>query len=318
MNSKWSQHLLAAATLTVLAGSAHAGLSDLIGSVVKTKTESRETVLVYDFTAFAGTNKEMLNVVKNALTYHGDDAVLHEGNLSAVAPEVPGKLTFKALFDSPLIPVTIKIPSCAGSSFSVSSRDASMSRYGDSSNYMACGFPYAGGFRVSFYAQYQSTTGGVGGLLSGATLGKAIANTMGFGTDPQGFINASVKKMEEDFAAKGWQFAIIEMAPAIEGKVIVEDPLVARTAAKAIAQAQVQVKADQRVQRLAARADLRKLGFDAADVSQFRKAISTSDEDIVSMFMEAGAIDANSADETGKPLTSYATKPGIRELLAKR
>jgi len=317
---KTTNHSLAitAATATLLLTAtvnAHAGFFDAVSGAVKTKTASAETLLVYDLADFAGTRKELLQAVRIALTYHGDNAVVNEDALEGDAPELPGKLTLKPLAINHPMVVNIRLPECAGATFSVSSLDMSMVSAGDHARYMACGFRYAGGFRVSFYATYTETSGGVFGLLSGATIGKAVVKAAGLKGAPQDFINASIAKMEQKFGEKGWAYTIVEMRPAIEGKVVSADPIQLRRIAKTEEAKASEAKSAQRSQRLAARAELRKLGYDATDAGQFRKAIAAGDEDVVALFVEAGAIDPTAADETGAPFTSYATKPSVKALL---
>jgi len=307
-----------AVTATILLSApvgAHAGFLDAVSGVVKTKTESAETLLVYDLAGFTGTRKELLKAVHSALTHHGDNAIVNEDTLEGDAPELPGKLTLKPLGLNFPVPMNIRLPECLGAAFSINSSDTSMASSGDAARYMACGFRYAGGFRVSFYATYTETSGGVFGLLSGATIGKAVVKAAGLKGAPQDFINASIAKMEERFSSQGWAYSIVEMRPAIEGKVVSADPIQQRRLAKAEETKSSETRSAQRSQRLAARAELRKLGYDAADAGQFRKAISAGDEDVVGLFVEAGVIDPTAADETGAPFTSYATKPGVKALL---
>jgi len=320
MNLKNSGRAVAVAAikLTTALG-AHAGIlesvSDAVGSVVKTKTESAETILVHDLAGFAGTRRELLEAVRTALTYHGDNATVNEDTLEGDAPAFPGRLTLKPLGMNLPIPINIRLPQCEGAAFSVSSSDMSMAATGDTARYMACGFRYTGGYRVNFYAMYTETSGGALGLLSGATIGKAVVKAVGLKSTPQDFINASIGKMEEKFGEKGWVYTIVEMRPAIEGKVVSADPIQQQRMAKLDEAKAAEAKSVQRGHRLAARAELRKLGYDAADTGQFRKAISSSDEDVVALFVEAGAIDSTSADETGTLFANYATKPGVKALL---
>lgn len=173
---------------------------------------------------------------------------------------------------------------------------------------MACGYRYAGGYRVNFYARYQSTSGGLGGLLSGKTLGSALAGAVGLSNSPQQFIEASIKKLEALFAASNWAYNIVEMTPALEGKTVVPDPLL-------VAQAAAERKKTDRAARLAARTELQKLGMDASDRARFIRAVESGDEDVVALYLEAGAVDVNAPDATGKRVRDYATKRSVKELL---
>lgn len=273
----------------------------------RTKTDSRETFLVYDLPEFSGTVSDIKNSVREALTYQGDHAFIKENLQIGDVPRYPGKLTLKQL--APNLPVSITLPSCDGAAFVASSSDYSLAKYGDSAHYMACGFPYVGGYRVNFYASYSTTSGGVGGIFSGKTIGKIFTDAVGLSSDPQKFIDSSIAKMEESFNNNGWKFTLVEMKPEISGKAVSADPL-------AIQQASESKRSGDRSKRMAARAELNKLGIDASDRARFQRAVQSDDEDIVALFVEAGAVDLKSRDADGKTMTDYASKPAVRGLLA--
>ena len=273
----------------------------------RTKTDSSETFLVYDFPGFSGSTSDIKSSVREALTYQGDNAFIKDNLQSGEPPRYPAKLMLKPLGIN--LPVSISIPSCEGSAFTVSSSDNSMAKYGDSSRYIACGFPYAGGFRVNFYAHYATTNGGVFGLISGKTVGKIFTDAVGLSSDPQKFIESSIAKMEELFNNNGWKYSLVEMNPAIPGKVVSADPLVRQQVTES-------KRTGDRSKRMAARGELGKLGIDASDRARFQRAVQSDDEDLVALFVEAGAIDIKSRDSDGKVMLDYATKPVIRELLA--
>ena len=272
----------------------------------RTKTESSETFLVYDLGGFSGKIGDIKSSVRQALTYQGDHAFIKDNLQSGELPRYPGKLLLKPLATN--LPVSIVIPSCESAAFTVSSSDNSMSQYGDSASYLACGFPYAGGFRVNFYARYASTSGGVSGIFSGKTIGKIFTDAFGLSSDPQKFIESSVAKMEELFNSNGWQYLLVEMSPVIPGKSVSADPLARQQVNDA------KQKAD-RGKRMTARAELGKLGIDASDRARFQRAVQSDDEDVVALFVEAGAIDIKSRDSEGKAMSDYAKKSAIRDLL---
>ena len=273
----------------------------------RTKTDSSEMFLVYDFAGFPGNTGDIRNSVREALTYQGDNAFIKDNLQSGEPPRYPRKLMLNPLATN--LPISIVIPSCDGSAFTVSSSDNSMAKYGDTSQYMACGFPYAGGFRVNFYARYATTNGGVFGLLSGKTVGKLLTDAVGLSSDPQKFIESSIAKLEELFNNNGWKYSLVEMNPATPGKVVSADPLARQQATET-------KRSGDRSKRMAARAELGKLGIDASDRTRFQRAVQSDDEDLVALFVEAGAIDIKSRDAEGKVMLDYANKPAIRELLA--
>jgi hypothetical protein len=172
---------------------------------------------------------------------------------------------------------------------------------------MTCAFPYAGGFRINFYASYVNQSGS--GLMGmSKSLAKAITSAVGINSDPQAFIETSIAKMEELFTASGYKFQIVEMRPTLAGKAVVEDPLVRQQTLEA-------KRGGDRAKRMGARSELGKLSIDASDRGRLIKAIQAQDEDIVSLFLESGAVDLSARDEEGKQLCDYATSPSIRALL---
>lgn len=295
------------AALTVMAAVPTANAEGIF-DFVKEKTESGETYLVYDFNGYKGTVAELKKVVTEALSYHGDKAYVKDNLITGEVPRYPGKLKLKSLGMN--LPVSIMIPNCEGSSFTVSSSDNSLARGGETASYMACGFAYQGGFRVNFYSEFKKTSGGAVGLLSGMTIAKVVTRAVGLSTDPQDFIEASIKKMEELFEKNGWPYQIVEMQPQLKGKIVSPDPIQVKQASEV-------KRGSDRGKRMAARAELNKLGMDASDRARFQKAIQQSDEDLVALFAEAGAVDLASTDSEGKILADYASKPAIRELLSK-
>jgi hypothetical protein len=307
MNAFSKKLLVQLAVLTMVV-SAQSASAEGIFDFVKTKTESGDTYLVYDFNGYTGSQAELKNVVTEALSYHGDRAFVKDNLITGEVPRYPGKLTLKPLAMN--LPVSFTIPNCEGSSFTVSSSDNSMARGGETASYMACGFAYQGGFRVNFYSHFNKTSGGAAGLLSGMTIAKVITRAVGLNTDPQDFIEASIKKMEELFEKNGWVYQIVEMQPQLKGKTVSPDPIQVKQASEV-------KRGSDRGKRMAARAELNKLGMDASDRARFQKAIQQSDEDLVALFAEAGAVDLASKDSDGKLLSDYASKPTIRELLNK-
>jgi hypothetical protein len=118
--------------------------------------------------------------------------------------------------------------------------------------------------------------------------------------------------LEELLTTSGWAFAIVEMCPAMEGRLLTEDPLSTRQALDG-------KRSADRTKRLAARSELSKLGIDASDRARLVRAIEAGDEDVVDLFVEAGAIDLASRDASGTALMDHTSSPTVRErLIAKR
>lgn len=291
--------------LTVIAAGIAASPAWAIDALAH-KTDIKNIFLIYDIPSAQLTQEQVKDYVYKALTSHGDDAKAQDLMLSGSAPAQPGKMEFKTL---QFLTQTIRYPSCGDQAvFVVGSSDQSGSKWGDESNYMACGYRYEGGYRVNLYASFSQKQSGIFSL--GATLAKAAASAMGMKSEPIDFILGSLDTFESELKQANLPFSIIEMTPALPGREVVPDPLLVRqqTAAK---------QSTDRAKRLAARGDLSKLGYDAADRAKLIKAIQSGDEDVVALYVEAGAIDLSSSDDSGKHLSDYATKPAIKALLVR-
>nr|WP_295082365.1 hypothetical protein [uncultured Roseateles sp.] len=272
--------------------------------IVKTKTESKSMTATYDLPG-ASNVKQVQDIVHKALTYHGDNAHVREGMALNEPPATPKRISFKEFSFGP---VSMQIPQCDEAVFSVSSSDGSMAKWGDSANYMACGFRYQGGMRVAFFAQSKSTSGGVSGLLSGKTIGTMITKAIGMNSDPMAFIETSLSKMEEQFNEAKLSYSLVEMAPLMGKREVVADPLVAQ-------QRSTEKKAADRAKRMAARSELSKLGVEASDHERFLKAVRSGDEDMVALFLEAGVVDHQAVDAEGRKPVDLAKKPAVKAML---
>lgn len=302
-NSLVPRSLTSLAVLAISASTsttAHAFLQ----SLTRTTTESKTVTATYDL---PGTTdpKVVQDIVHKALTYRGDNAHIRVGVQTGDAPQYPKRITFKPFNVGP---INVQIPVCEDATFTVSSSDGSMAQWGDSANYMACAFRYQGGMRVAFYANSQSTNGGVSGLLSGKTIGKLITSAVGLNSDPMAFVETSLTKMEDLLKEAQVAYSLVEMAPLMGKREVVADPLVEkqRTAEK---------RSGDRTKRLAARSELMKLGIDASDRERFFRAVQAGDEDLVALFLEAGAVDPQQPDANGRRAADLAQKPAIKDLL---
>ena len=296
---KLISHFCAAALVT-----ASASATAQIFDVLRPKNEFKSQLYTFDVRG-AVDAPVMRDMVHRALTEHGTNAFTRDNLVSGEPPRYPARMEFK---DMSFMAVVVQIPTCAGSSFTVSSNDNSMASWGDSAQYMACGFRYAGGWRVNIYIGVQSTGGGIAGILSGKTLGQAISGAIGLASDPMQFMEASIDKLDSQFKAEGFDYALVEAVPNNAKRVVAADPLMNDKAA-------AERRAADRGKRMAARADLQKLGIDASDRARLIKAIQAGDEDVVALFVEAGALDMNQADAQGRRPVDYASKPAIRDLL---
>lgn len=294
--------MLAWAAMALASTNAHS--QAFLQDMMRTTTETKNLRATYDLPGQRDA-KRVQEAVHKALTLHGDNAFVRTFHPSAEPPENPQKMVFRSMNFGP---VSVQIPQCEGAAFTISSNDGSMARWGDSANYMACGFPYQGGMRVTFFAQSQSTNGGVGGLLSGKTLGKMLAGAVGINSDPMAFVEASLAKLESQWRDEQTEFALVDMVPLLGQRTVVADRLAERQKAS-------EQRAANRSKRLAARAEMQKLGVDAADQARFLRAIQSGDEDLVALFLEAGAVDPQQPTPDGRKPIDLAQRPAIRSLL---
>lgn len=290
--------VLCAFALTLL--SARAQALDLLAH----KSEVQNIFVIYDLPGAELTQSQVKNYVYKALSSHGDDAKVGDLMVTGPVPAQPGRMEFKTL---QVLTTSVRYPSCGDKAvFIVASTDDSGSSWGDESSYMACGYRYEGGYRVDLYASFSKKQQGLFSL--GATLAKAAVSAMGMKSEPADFILASLDNFEKQLKDAGQPYSIIEMNPALPNREAVADPLLVKE------QAAAKQGAD-RAKRLAARGELAKLGCDASDRDRFVKAIQGSDEDLVELYVEAGAVDLSAKDATGKIPADYASKPAIKALL---
>jgi len=291
---------LAVCALALLAASlpAHAQLMEFL----KGKTEHRSQLYVYDVRGQVDA-PVLKDMVYKALTEQTSSASVKENLVQGDPPRFPAKMTFREMS---FMATVVQIPACDGASFTVSSSDNSLSAWGDSSQYMACAFRYADGWRVNLYVGMQSKEGGI--LDLGPKLARAVARKAGWASDPAAFMETSVDRLEQLFKEAGLQYALVEAVPNRANRTVAEDTL-AKT------QAAAEKRAADRGKRMAARAELQKLGIDASDRARFIRAVQSGDEDVVALFLEAGAIDPTEVDSSGRRPADYASKPAVRELL---
>lgn len=271
---------------------------------LKNKTEIKNIFLIYDIPGTQLTKDQVKNFVYKALTSRGDDASVIDLMSTGPAPATPARMEFKTF---QFLTQSVRYPWCGEQAvFQVGSSDQSGSKWGDESQYLACGYRYDGGYRVNLYASFSQKQSGLFSL--GATLAKAAVKSMGLKAEPVDYILESIAAFETELTNAKQPFSIIEMTPALEGKEVAPDPLVTK-------QQNASKQSSDRAKRLSARTELSKLGYDASDRARFIKSIQASDEDIVGLYVEAGAIDLSQVDESGKKPEDYASKPSIKALL---
>lgn len=151
--------------------------------------KTNETFLEYDLPGYAGAPSALKDKVFEALPPGEYDITVDESLTGGEAPTLPGKQTKGG---------------CGNAVFSIRPKDSQWNSLRDSlwnvsqSSQVACGYRYKGGYRVDFYASYDSS-----GLAS-------LLHAIGLHKSPQPIIDASIKKMEALFAAQKWAYTVVE------------------------------------------------------------------------------------------------------------
>lgn len=114
-------------------------------------------------------------------------------------------------------------PVCVGEILSITAIDTDMARYGEITGSKTCVFQYKDGYRVNYYGQFLKQTGGVDPDIIGAALGRLFTKAIGLG-DSSRFMKSTLDKFEANIKDAGADVKIVELFPAMDGKVVVADP----------------------------------------------------------------------------------------------
>ena len=132
---------------------------------------------VYDLRSTDAKVDVIQDLVLDAVRIYARDTQVRQGIPPSIYPDYPGQMTIgHRLNGGPK-------PDCAGELFSVEGIDASMAKYGEKTYHRLCLFPYAGGYRLNYYAFYgqQSGAGNANPNVLAAMLGRAMSNAVGLG-----------------------------------------------------------------------------------------------------------------------------------------
>ena len=205
--------LLAALLLT---GCASTQLGDFAGSTSREKTY----LAVYDLRGNNLKSAVIEEAVQNAIRLHVRKVDIQQGIPPSPLPAYPAKMTVgKRKSGGPQ-------PECSGEVFSIEGIDTSMSKYGETTYHRACLFPYAGGYRVNYFAIFatQSGVGSKNPFALVGTMGRAVVGATGFG-DSSNFIGQILQKMEDGFKKNQLDARLVQLYPEIEGRVVIPDDL---------------------------------------------------------------------------------------------
>lgn len=315
-------------------------IAELGGSTYREKT----VYAVYDLRSTDATVDAIQDIVLDAVRTYARDTQVRQGIPPSIYPDYPSQMTIgQRLNGGPK-------PDCAGELFSVEGIDASMAKYGEKTYHRVCLFPYAGGYRLNYYAFYgqQSGAGNANPNVLAAMLGRAMSNAVGLG-DRSAAINKLLGRLENSFQDSGINFKLIQLHPKdLAGRTIVEDDLprpaqaaVSPAAATpsspvppALAQfqavmlqqreaarqqmAQQAAAADQSAKKLTAadaRKELAAMGLQYFSQEQFVAAIRRGDSLAVELFITGAGIDLNASGPEGTPL-AIAAGNGRQDVVA--
>lgn len=201
-------------------GSSVFGQSPLAGLSGSTYRE-RVVYAVYDLQGTEVRPERVEEIVLGAIRLYARDAQVRQGVPLSLVPDYPNQMTVgRRANGGPK-------PECVGEVFSVEGIDSSMAKYGEGTYHRVCLFPYAGGFRLNYFAIYGQKQG-VGGanpnVLSGM-FGRLIGKTVGL-SDSSAFINKVMDQFEAGFKDAGLDFRLVELFPQRQGdRIAVEDNL---------------------------------------------------------------------------------------------
>ena len=160
---------------------------------------------VYDIKA--GDAAAMQSAVLNAVRNWFKDAELSNGIAPSPLPAEPGNMVIAKQGN-------IQVGRCPGELFSVFAQNRSMMKYGELSATQTCVFPYSGGYRLYYLANYAKRSGIGGGA---AVLGAMFANAIGAGDSSQ-FIFKTLDRLEANIKEIGGEIILVDAAPPIAGK----------------------------------------------------------------------------------------------------
>lgn len=162
-------------------------ITELSGSTYREKT----VYAVYDLPGTDIKVETIENAVLDAIHLYARDARVQQGIPPSPFPDYPGQMTLgRRMSGGPK-------PDCAGEVFSIEGIDSSMAKYGEATYHRACLYPYAGGYRINYFAIYgqKSGMGSSNPNALAAMFGRAMAGAVGL-NDSSSFINKVLSRLE--------------------------------------------------------------------------------------------------------------------------
>lgn len=197
-------------------------ITELGGSTYREKT----VFAVYDL-ASKDYNVEAIETASlDAIRLYARDAQVRQGITPSPFPDYPSQMTLgRRLNGGPK-------PDCSGELLSIEGIDSSMAKYGENTYHRICLFPYAGGYRINYFAIYgqQSGAGNTNPNVLAGMFGRVMSNAVGFG-DGSSIINKLLAKLESNLQGAGLGFKLVQLHPKdLGGRLAVEDSLAKQAA----------------------------------------------------------------------------------------
>lgn len=214
MKGKWGLVLLAASSVV----QAQSFLGDLGGST----TREKMFLAVYDLPDPNLDTSAVEQIALDAMRLYARNARVQHGLPPASLPAYPEQIKTERT------PGGGQKATCQGEVFSLEGLDTSMAGYGEGTYHRACLFPYAGGYRLNYFAAHaaQSGAGNPNPNVLAAMLGRAMASAVGIG-DTSSFVNKIFGRIEEGLGKQSVPFRLVQLHPRnLEGRVVVADTLV--------------------------------------------------------------------------------------------
>ncbi|MDR0776202.1 MAG: hypothetical protein LBE81_06135 [Azonexus sp.] len=192
-------------------------ITELRGSTYREKT----VYAVYDLSGKDLKVDAIETAVLDAIHLYARDSQVRQGIPPSVFPDYPGQMTLGHRLGGG------SKPDCAGEIFSIEGIDSSMAKYGENTYHRACLFPYAGGYRINYFAIYgqQSGAGNSNPNVLAAMLGRAMSRVVGLG-DSSSLINKLLARLEGNLQEAGLAFKLVQLHPKdLADRVVVEDDL---------------------------------------------------------------------------------------------
>ena len=210
--------------LVLASASAHAQnpLTEIAGSTYREKT----VYAVYDLPGKDLKVEVIESAALDAVRTYARNSQVRQGIPMTPFPDYPGQMTIGTRNSGG------PKPDCAGEVFSIEGLDKSMAKYGEATYHRFCLFPYAGGYRLNYFALYgqQSGVGNANPNVLSAMLGRAMGSLVGLG-DSSVTINKMLERLESNLHDAGMNYKLVQLHPKdMTGRVLLEDDLVRPTA----------------------------------------------------------------------------------------